>query len=370
VVGCEEIYFSNELLSLRAEINKIDKKILELIKRRIEISKKIGKIKKKLNLPIYDPVREREIYNKVCDYANKNGLNSIIVKDIFSKILELSKIEQEKLLNISYKVGVLGPLGTYSDECALKIFKSRNRLKYYDSIEDIFKAVDSEEVKYGLVPIENTYGGTVVQTLECLIKYNVYVVGEYMLDINHCLVSKRHMNLKDIKVVYSHPQAIIQCQNFLKSYLSNAKIKYTNSTADAINLLDNKSAAITSETAAMLNDCVILKKGIQDSKLNKTKFYLISKKPSDGNITALLFSVEDKPGALKKVLDIFYKYKINLRKLESRPDKQNIGRYIFFTEAEQRLDKKIIEKIKKQVIYFKNLGSFNPINDFKDLLYT
>jgi chorismate mutase/prephenate dehydratase len=178
------------------------------------------------------------------------------------------------------------------------------------------------------------------------------------------------MNLKDIKVVYSHPQAIIQCQNFLKSYLSNAKIKYTNSTADAINLLDNKSAAITSETAAMLNDCVILKKGIQDSKLNKTKFYLISKKPSDGNITALLFSVEDKPGALKKVLDIFYKYKINLRKLESRPDKQNIGRYIFVTEAEQRLDKKIIEKIKKQVIYFKNLGSFNPINDFKDLLYT
>jgi len=109
VVGCEEIYFSNELLSLRAEINKIDKKILELIKRRIEISKKIGKIKKKLNLPIYDPVREREIYNKICDYANKNGLNSIIVKDIFSKILELSKIEQEKLLNISYKVGVLGP---------------------------------------------------------------------------------------------------------------------------------------------------------------------------------------------------------------------------------------------------------------------
>ena len=252
----------------------------------------------------------------------------------------------------------------------MKIFKSRNRLKYYDSIEDIFKAVDSEEVKYGLVPIENTYGGTVVQTLECLIKYNVYVVGEYTLDINHCLVSKRHMNLKDIKVVYSHPQAVIQCQNFLKSYLSNAKIKYTNSTADAINLLDNKSAAITSETAAMLNDCVILKKGIQDSKLNKTKFYLISKKPSDGNITALLFSVEDKPGALKKVLDIFYKYKINLRKLESRPDKQNIGRYIFFTEAEQRLDKKIIEKIKKQVIYFKNLGSFNPINDFKDLLYT
>ncbi len=359
LLNCAKIYENPKTLEeYRQYISLIDDLILKLLEIRTEKVKEIAKIKQEMNLPIEIPeIEERKINN----ILSSTNLNKLIVKEIFEKILELSKKTQEEILGIRYKVGVLGPIGTFSDECALQIFKSRNYLVYFKTIEEVFEAVQNGKVNYGVVPIENTYGGTVIPTIECLIKYDVFVVGEKEIQIRHCLVAKKNLSYKEIKVLYSHPQAITQCKNFIKNYLPHVEIKYTNSTVEALTLLDENSAAISSETAALLNNCVILKKDIQDSSANITRFYVISKEKTDGNITALFFSVEDRPGALKDVLEVFYKYNINLRKLESRPDKQRPGKYIFFTEAESKLNDEIIENLKKKTIYLKIVGSFNKI---------
>jgi chorismate mutase/prephenate dehydratase len=288
------------------------------------------------------------------------------VKKIIEDLIEWTKQEEYFHVGVYKKIGVLGPEGSFSEEAALQLVKSRLPLVYFSAIEEVFKAVLDGKVDYGVVPIENTTGGTVIQTLECLLKYDVEVFGETKLVINHCLVSRRNIgDLKEVKVVYSHPQAILQCYNFIKTYFPSAEIRYASSTAEAIKLLDDCSVAIASETAALLNKCVILKRGIQDLKdKNITRFYLIRKPEGerDGNITALFFSVEDKPGALKRVLDVFYEYNINLRKLESHPDKYRPGKYIFFTEAEAKLSEDTIKDLKQVTEFLRICGVFRQVN--------
>ena len=157
---------------------------------------------------------------------------------------------------------------------------------------------------------------------------------------------------------------------FINNYLPNVEIRYTSSTSDAIRLLDKYSAAIASETAARLNKLYILRKGIQDITKNITRFYLIRKKgkgEKKGSVTALFFGVEDRPGALKDVLEVFYKRNINLRKLESRPARTKLGEYIFFVEAERNLNDEELIELRKVTTFYKIIGIFDEIKKLDDI---
>ncbi len=360
IINAAKIYEKPKSLEeYRNYLEVLDSLIVDLIRKREEISKEIALLKKTLN----HPIEVKEVEERKLNRLLRDVRNPLLMEQIFLRIFQLSKEVQYETLGIRGVVGVLGPQGSYSEEMALRLVGSRTFLKYYRSIEDVVSAVDNCEVTYGVVPIENSLTGSVLETIEALLKHEVNVVGEAELPIAHCLVARSNIPLDKVRYVYSHPQAVMQCLSFIRRYLTNAEIVYSSSTAEALKMLDDASAAIASESAARLHNLVILRRDIQDDRNNITRFYVISKDCvcEGAEVTALFFSIEDRPGALKEVLEVFYKERINLRKLESHPDKFRRGKYIFFTEAEACLDDAFIEKLKEVTEYVKIAGRFRKI---------
>jgi chorismate mutase/prephenate dehydratase len=352
----------DSLEKMRGAIELIDLTILDLLEKRVEIAKRIAEIKKQRD----EPIEAKEIEEKrIREILKRTKLSPIYVEEIFSKIMEMTKKEEYSILGINKTVAVLGPKGSFSEEVALRLVGSRLPLRYCATTDEIIRLVESGEVDYGIVPIENSVNGTVLPVLDALLSHEVEVFGDVDLEVNHCLAAKRELKFSEIKAIYSHPQAIAQCMGFINNYLPNAEIRYTSSTSDAVRLLDDYSAAIISENAAKLYKLVILRKGIQDlGDRNLTRFYLIRKKTGNmkGSITSLFFAVEDKPGALKNVLEIFYKKGINLRKLESRPAKTGLGDYIFFVEVEAPLSEEDVKELKEVTTFYKIIGVFDRVS--------
>jgi chorismate mutase/prephenate dehydratase len=353
---------AEELEQLRGYIRAIDSLILRLIERRIEAGRRIALKKRESDKPIeVSDVEEA----KIKDLLTKTSLNPIGINAIFEKIIHLTKEEEYRVLGLRKNVAVLGPAGSFSEEIALKLVGSRLPLRYCFNTDEIIKLVESSEVDFGIIPIENSINGTVLPVLDALMNHEVEVFGEARLEIKHCLAAKRKLEMKDIKVVYSHPQAIAQCTGFINNYLPHAEIRYTSSTSDAAKMLDDYSAAILSENAARFYRLYILRKGIQDLKArNITRFYIIRRKGGErrGKITSLFFGVEDRPGALKDVLEVFYSKGINLRKLESRPAGTGLGDYVFFVEVEAPLKEGDLEDLKNVTTFYKLVGVFDEIS--------
>jgi len=346
---------------LRGYIRAVDSLILRLIEKRINAGKKIAIHKKVRNEPIELSDLEEV---KIRDILVQTNLNPLYIQNVFEAIMNLTKEEEYKVLGICKKLAVLGPMGSFSEEVALRLVGSRLPLVYCSTTDEIIKLVDECKVDYGLVPIENSVNGTVLPVLDALLSHDVEVFGETKLEVIHCLVAKRRIPLREIRTIYSHPQAIAQCMGFINNYLPHAEVRYTSSTSDAIELLDEYSAAIVSENAARLYKLFILRKGIQDIGRNITRFYLIRKKGRGerrGSITSLFFGVEDRPGALKDVLEVFYKKRINLRKLESRPARTGLGDYIFFVEVEKDLSEEELIELKEVTTFYKIVGVFDEI---------
>lgn len=358
---CKVTEEHGELEKMRGAIAVIDTLILRLLEKRVEIARKIAEEKKAKDEPIEVKEIEEE---KIRTILRKTKLNPIHLEEIFLRIMKLTKEEEYSVLGIKKSVAVLGPKGSFSEELALRLVGSRLPLRYCATTDEVIKLVESGEADYGIVPIENSVNGTVLPVLDALLSHEVEVFGEAKLEINNCLAAKRNLNFNEIKVVYSHPQAIAQCMGFINNYLPNAEIRYTSSTSDAVRLLDDFSAAIVSENAAKLYKLCILRKGIQDLKeRNITRFYIIRKKTGKfkGKITSLFFAVEDKPGALKNVLEIFYRKGINLRKLESRPARTGLGDYIFFVEVEAPLTEEDVKELREVTTFYKIIGVFDEL---------
>jgi len=367
---CKLYNWPSNLTEARYYLDVIDKLIIDLVSLRLKVGKEVvAEIKKKENKPVYNPQAELRRLNKLLPYIKEKALNEFLSESLIRFLIEWTKLEEYKYVGSLVRVGVLGPIGSFSDEAALRLFGSRLGFIYYDKISRIVENVSNGSIDLGIIPIENILGGTVSETIDALIKYDVSIIAEYWHPINLQLVAKKEIPLEKIRRVYSHPQAIAQAGEFLNKYLSNAEIVFTKSTSEAINFLDDESAAIVSREAALLYGLKILRENIQDSKENKTRFIVISKrKLVTGDTTSLFFTTQDKPGALKEVLEIFYKFNINLRKLESRPDRRNLGKYIFYTEAERQLDDKVLEELKQKTDWFKILGSYREFRDPKEFL--
>ncbi|AGK60979.1 Prephenate dehydratase [Archaeoglobus sulfaticallidus PM70-1] len=351
-----------DIHALRGYIRVVDSLILRLIERRVRAGKEIAMYKKEKNLPI--EISEIEEV-KLKELASSTTLNRMMLNRIFGEIFHLTKAEEYRILGISKRMAVLGPMGSFSDEVALKLTGSRVPFIYCSSVEEIVRMVEKDENTYGLIPIENSVHGTVLKSIDALMRYDVEVFGETKMEVIHVLASKKKLELTEIEEVYSHPQAMAQCAEFINNYLPKAKLRYTSSTSDAISMLKDTSAAIVSENAARLYNLYILRKGIQDMENNVTRFYIIRKQGSgevDGNVTSLFFGVEDKPGALKDVLEVFYEKNINLRKLESRPSGTGLGDYIFFSEVEKRLNEDDLRRLRDVTTFYRVAGIFREVD--------
>jgi prephenate dehydratase len=260
------------------------------------------------------------------------------------------------------EIAVLGPAGTFTGLAAKKMY-SDAQLSYFDCVDDVFKKVVTDGVT-GVVAIENSLEGSVGETIENLLNNEVFIVKEYVMPVSFALVAQKNVTVGDVKEVLSHPHALAQCRNYLKSNLSHAVRVGVKSTAEAISLIKDKKdkAAIALSQAAKEQGLAIVEDEIQDS-YSETRFIAVNNQKSTGEKTSLIFSLADQPGALYEILKVFATEKINLTKIESRPAKTQIGDYIFFVDFEsKKLGEEEIEellsKIRDKTEFIKYLGSY------------
>lgn len=263
-------------------------------------------------------------------------------------------------------VAYLGPEGTFCEQAARKYFPQAD-LGPCPSIADVFTAVDCGNAERGVVPVENSTDGAVPMTLDCLLESKVMICGEVELKVVHNLIIKPNTRLNQIEVILSHPQALAQCRQFLKTTFPRAELREVSSTARAVEMLrdlDN-AAAIGSEAAAERSGMVVLRRRIEDEPNNVTRFFVLGEgdaEPTGRDKTSLVFSAKHVPGSLYRVLEVFAVRGINLTKIESRPEKKRPWNYVFYLDFEgHRADTKIKEALnamKERCVYVKVLGSY------------
>ena len=267
------------------------------------------------------------------------------------------------------RIGFLGPIGTYTEEAALQ-YDQEADLQPFPTIGAVGQAVSSAITQEGVVPIENSLEGSVTSTLDLLISQSdLSIRQEVLLPIDHYLMASPGTRAADIKVIYSHPQALAQCRDFLERCFPSAQRMASLSTVAAVSDMSASNlpaAAIAPRRAADLHDVEIIGRSIQDNSNNVTRFVVLANEdhpPTGKDKTSICFTFdEDAPGVLYEALGEFAKRRINLVKVESRPTKQSLGRYIFLIDCdghrEDPLVREALERLAEPVSMLKVLGSY------------
>lgn len=268
------------------------------------------------------------------------------------------------------KIAFLGPIGTYTDEACFRYAPEAERVPYA-SLGLVTSALEEGKVDEAVVPIENSLGGTVIEVVDFLIaSNNSQIKGEFLLPIEHCLITRPGVQLSDIRVVVSKQEALTQCRQYLARELRFAEQIPVTSTALAVvdlNEADDRTAAIGPRRAAELAGLPVLASGIQDRKNNVTRFAVLAPEgmpPTGRDKTSIAFDFDesDAPGLVYAAMRPFADRDINLTKIESRPTGMEMGKYIFLLDFEGHIDepqvKEAIAELKKYTATFKVLGTY------------
>ena len=349
---------------LRKGIDFIDDSILALLGQRMEIVNQIGIIKRDSNSLIYHPDREKEIIDRLIK-LNTSKLSDSAIEAIFLEIFGVSRnLELPEL--ISY----LGPEGSFTHQAAESRFGAVAEYIPLPSIKSIFDSVETGRAKYGIVPIENNQEGMVKETMDLLNERDLFIISEIIIPVNFCLASKQQ-SINSITQIYSKDIAFNQCQGFLHDYFGSKQDDFfaqVDSTSKAAKVATENeySAALCSHIAAKIYGLPILFDNIQDNDSNQTRFVILSKVENlkktnrDKTSFAVKLKNDDQPGTLLKLLQEFEQEKINLLKIESRPQKDtNEFKFWFFIDVEgNKLDSNISQLLLKKQDELTFLGSY------------
>lgn len=255
-------------------------------------------------------------------------------------------------------IGLLGPPGTFSQQAALQYNKTL-RPVFFDTISDVIDAIDRGNVEKAILPVENSIEGTIRETLDGLYYKNLKIIDEVVLNIQHCIAGiNRRTPPRDVKYLYSHPQALAQCRTYIQKHYPRARLILTPSTSAALQKVKEdalvNARAIGPQLAADIYKLAVVDQNIQDKKNNATRFAIIAKNPDVPrklkSILLVIAPKKDKPGLLYNILSVFAKKNINLSKIESRPSQNKLGEYIFYLRADIKstdpLLKKIVHKLR------------------------
>jgi len=344
------------LEEVRKNIDLVDSKILKLISNRMELAL----MSKKFKAEIKDPKREKELLNRIRE-SSDTLIDAPFCEKLFLEIIKESKKLQEKDYHL---IGFQGEHGAYSEVASKEWDKKLVPIPCKEFAE-VFEGVDNGWYDYGIVPLDNTLGGIVGPVNKLLINTELYVIGAVDLPIRHCLLAPQGADHRDIKIVYSHFQALAQCRNFVARNKLEPMPYYD--TAGAARWLAEEmpkaSAVIASKLAAELYNLEIIKENIEDNKANYTRFLVLSKKVNkqEGNKCSVIFGTEHKAGILFKVLECFAKENVNLTKIESVTNEP--GNYAFFLDfAGSNKDEKVmkvLEQVEKMTAGFRLMGCYN-----------
>ena len=344
----------------RTRIDEIDRQLLRLLSQRAELSLEIGRAKRQSGEPVLVPEREQEILDELTR-LNSGPLPPGAVRAIWSEILSASRGLQR-----SFRVAYLGPQGTYTHLVAVRQFGSSAEFVPVRSIPEVFDEVERGRTDVGVVPIENSSEGVVNHTLDGLIDSELLICGEASLEIHHNLLS-RAAELADVKRVFSHPQALAQCREWLNRNLPDAEVVEITSTSAAAEqaALDASTAAIASELAGQLYRVPALRERIEDYANNVTRFLTIGRRAAGRtghDKTSILFSIRDEVGTLHRILEPFASARLSLTKIESRPTRRRPWEYVFFVDFQGHRDdpvtQGVLAAVRERCLFLKVLGSY------------
>lgn len=350
----------NAIEKIRLAIRETDERIVELLNERARLAIEIGKLKGLKNTDIYDPAQETRVFNNLSG-INRGPMSDEDLRSIYREILSVSRKLQKPL-----SVACLGPAGSFSHIALRKVFGESAEVCFTSSIGNVFDEVEKERVDYGLVPLENSLEGSVTQTLDRLVVTPLRIRSEVCLKITHNLLSNES-SLKDIKRVYSHPQALGQCREWLGRHLSHAIWVGVDSTADAARRAKEErgAAAIGSYLSSEIYGIPVLERGIEDYPHNVTRFVVLGRgeTASTGqDKTSLIIATPHVPGALYRALEPFAREAINLLRIESHPNRERIWEYRFFIDLEGHVSdqkiKRCLDELKGRTTLLKVLGSY------------
>jgi len=354
---------TEQLKHHRDQIDAIDEQILKLVNARAQLATEIGHLKD--DGVIYRPEREAQVLRRL--QANNQGpLSNAAVSNIFRAVMSNCRA-LEKELSIAF----LGPLGTFSEEAALKQFGQGRTAVVCGSIDEVFRTVEANQAHYGVVPVENSTEGAVSLTLDLLLSSDLKICGEVSIPIHHCLLSKQ-TDINQITHVFSHGQSLSQCHEWLNKMLPKAEREPVTSNARAAQMIHDLvsadgtfAAAIASRRAAELFDLNVLAENIEDDPKNTTRFLVLGQQdvaPSGVDKTSIVMTSKNKPGAMVELLEPLSRYGVSMTKFESRPSKQGLWDYVFFVDVEGHQEdhhvKQAIAECQSRALFLKVLGSY------------
>lgn len=347
------------LSSLRSQIDRFDREIVQLVNKRAALALKIGNLKDSNGQKAYDAGREDEIIARMLE-LNKGPLEDRAVRSIFRELISGCRA-LEKILRVAY----LGPAYTFTHLAAIEKFGHAVDFVPVGSIAAVFEAVNRGQVDYGLVPLENSTDGRIADTLELFTRLPVRVCAEVRLRIHHNLVGR--CNHSEVSEVYSRPQALSQCRDWLTKNLAQARLIEVTSTATAAQLARDKpgAAAIASRQAGVEYGLDILAEQIEDNRNNVTRFAVIGqdKAARTGNDkTTIMFEIPHKPGSLADALVAFKRNRVNMTWIESFPLRGPEEGYLFFADMEGHENdarvKRTIAALQRKAVRLEVIGSY------------
>ncbi|MGF1548386.1 MAG: prephenate dehydratase [Thiotrichales bacterium] len=328
-----------ELAALRQTIDQIDRDLVALINRRARAAQQVAAVKRAHNAAVttfYRPEREADVLRRI-QRENPGPLDNEEVARLFREIMSACLALEER-----QTVAYLGPEGTFTQTAALKHFGHSVLTRPLNAINEVFREVEARNCEYGVVPIENSTEGVVNHTLDSFLQSSLKICGEVELRIHQHLLG-REVGLDEIERLYSHPQSLAQCREWLDLHLPRAERIHASSNADAARRASREpnAAAIAGESAAEIYGLKVLHNNIEDNPENITRFLVIGQQavqPSGLDKTSLLVSAANRPGSLYRLLKPFADNGVSLSRIESRPSHCVNWEYVFFLDLLGHVD--------------------------------
>ena len=346
-----------KLNDIRKKIDKIDRELLVLLQERMGLALRSNKFKEE----IHDPDREEVVL------ARAERLSLDLMERNFTRELLKTIISESKRLQLEERklVAFQGEHGAYGEVAARQLVPGGAYIPCME-FADVFRGVEQGYLDLGVVPVENSLEGAVTQVNDLLTTTDLKVIGEAKVTVNHCLLATAGTDYREIRLVYSHPQALAQCRGFLMRNKLEPQPYYD--TAGAAKMLARENpkaaAAIASGLCSELYDLEIIKQGIEDGPANTTRFLLLSREPGadGGDKTSILFATPHKAGRLLAVLQLFADQNINLTRIASMPLRSDPSNYCFFLDFEGAESDdhvaQVLQKAEELTISMKFLGSY------------
>ncbi|MGA2411338.1 MAG: prephenate dehydratase [Candidatus Binataceae bacterium] len=347
------------IAQLREQIDEINRKLVTLLSERAQAAVRIGHLKQGDGTPIYQPVRERQVIERVLEY-NPGPLTGAHLQRIFTEIISACA-SLERTLRAAY----LGPEFSYSHEAAIMRFGASAALEPEPSFAAIFQSLENERVDFGLAPVENSTEGAVSLTLDLLIDTRAVIIGEVLLPIRHALMARA--DTAGFTRILSHQQSLGQCRNYLAANYPHCELEAvaSNSLAAKTAAQDANVAAIAPAAAARGYGLDLIAENIQDLAHNTTRFLVLGREPvkrSGADKTSLLFALPERAGALHGALSLFARQHINLTMIQSRPQRERPWAYVFFVDLEgHQSDPAVagaLAALERKALFLKVLGSY------------